>query len=133
MTDTSSSLLIRRTSLDDVPLLTAWTSEDPVAWIDGTRLTDELATSNYRPEWSWIAEQDGRPVGRALWWGNADADRPATLDCLTTSPGAHMPEDVGIALVRAGLDAFTAGAPLEFNVDVSPTWADDPAAIEAVR
>jgi RimJ/RimL family protein N-acetyltransferase len=133
MTDTDSSLLIRRCRRGDVPLLTAWTSADPVAWVEGQALTDELATGNYRPEWSWIAEQHGQPVGRALWWGRAGMDMPATLDCLTVSPVISAPEDVGTALVRAGLDAFSSRSDLEFNVDVAVSWASDPDAVEAVR
>ncbi|GAA1493466.1 GNAT family N-acetyltransferase [Curtobacterium herbarum] len=128
----TSTLHVRRAGRDDVPALTDWTSDDPVAWIGADRLTAELATGNYRPEWCWVAERAGRLVGRALWWGRSDADRPATLDCLTT--GAHGPEAVAIgsALVRAGLDAF-GDAPVEFNVDVSPNWTSDPAAVEAAR
>jgi ribosomal protein S18 acetylase RimI-like enzyme len=133
MTDSSPQLQIRRATPDDVPVLTRWTSDDPVAWIDAERLTEELRTGNYRPEWSWIAERAGQPVGRALWWGRPDNDRPATLDCLSTSARGAAAVDVGAALVRAGLDAFGAGAPLEYNVDVAPTWTDDPAAVEAVR
>jgi ribosomal protein S18 acetylase RimI-like enzyme len=133
MTDADSPLIVRRGRSDDVPLLTAWASPDPVAWVDRQRLTDEIATGSYRPEWSWIAEQDGHPVGRALWWGATGADTPSTLDCLSVSPGVSEPEDIGAALVRAGLDALGSGASLEFNVDVDVAWASDPAAVEAVR
>jgi ribosomal protein S18 acetylase RimI-like enzyme len=72
-------------------------------------------------------------VARALWWGGSDATRPATLDCLTTIVGLDAPERVGAALIRAGLDTFGPGPSLQFNVDVSPAWAADPAAVEAVR
>jgi RimJ/RimL family protein N-acetyltransferase len=133
MTDTNSSVLIRRCSPDDVPLLTEWTSAEPVAWVDRQQLTEELATGNYRPEWTWIAEQDGRLVGRALWWGATDADAPATLDCLTVSPGTTGPADVGAALIQVGLAAFPDRAGLEFNVDVTVAWETNPAAVEAVN
>ena len=132
MTDIASSVLVRRGTPGDIPLLTAWTNADPVAWVDGPRFTDELATGNYRPEWSWIAEQDGRLVGRALWWGPTDADAPATLDCLTVSPDSSSPAEVGAALVQAGLAAFPDRAGLEFNVDVREGWEADPAVVEAV-
>jgi len=133
MTDASVSPLIRRAGPDDISLLTSWTSHDPVEWVNGTRLREELASRNYRPEWSWIAEQDGHPVARALWWGKEDASSPATLDCLSISTGAHPTVEVGAALIRAGLEAFGQGAALEYNVDVSPSWADDPAVVDAVR
>ena len=133
MTDTAPPVLVRRGQPGDVPLLTAWTSADPVAWIDEHALTAELATGCYRPEWSWIAEQGGHPVGRALWWGRTDADAPVNLDCLTVSPGASSAEEVGAALVRAGLEAFSSRRDLEFTVDVAESWTSDPAAVEAVR
>jgi ribosomal protein S18 acetylase RimI-like enzyme len=133
MTDTSAPVSIRRATPDDLPLLLAWTSDGPVAWIDAARLSAEWPTRAFRPEWSWIAEQDGRVIGRALWWGAADADRPFTLDCLTTSSSDHLPERIGGALIRAGLDAFGPGSALEFNVDVDPDWASDPEAVDAVR
>jgi len=129
----TATLHVRRAGRDGVPELTDWTSDDPVARIGADRLTAEFATGNYRPEWSWVAEQAGRPVGRALWWGRSDADRPATLDCLTTSARGSEAVAIGTALVRAGLDAFGDGAPLEFNVDLSPDWTSDPAAVAAAR
>lgn len=133
MINTTPPTQVRRATSDDVPLLTDWTSVEPVAWIDADRLTEELGTGNYRPEWSWIAEQAGQPVGRALWWGRTGAERPATLDCLTTTARGPAAAEIGAALVRAGLDAFGAGTPLEYNVDVAPIWTGDPAAVEAVR
>ncbi len=116
-----------------MPALSAWRSEGPVAWVDASRFAAELSTRSYRPEWSWIAEEGGRAVGRALWWGTPTADRPSTLDCLLTSGATGAAENVGAALIRAGRDAFGPGAALEFNVDVPPRWNDDPAAAAAVR
>ena len=132
MADTGCSVLIRRGTPEDIPLLTEWSSTEPVAWVGARRFTDELSTGNYRPEWSWIAEQDGRMVGRALWWGPTEADAPVPLDCLTISPDVSSPTDVGAALIRAGLSAFPDRADLEFNVDVPTGWEADPAAVEAV-
>ncbi|MFG6403102.1 GNAT family N-acetyltransferase [Microbacterium sp. P04] len=106
---------------------------EPVAWVAPAQLREEMATGNYRPEWSWIAERDGRMIGRALWWGREDAGRPATLDCLWVADPADHPEEVGAALVRAGLESFGPGPALEFKVDVDVDWPSDPAAVHAVR
>jgi ribosomal protein S18 acetylase RimI-like enzyme len=133
MTDTNASFTVRRAELDDVPALRAWASDEPVAWIDASRFAVELSSRNYRPEWSWIAEQDGRQIGRALWWGKSTEDRPFTLDCLLTSVAGGEAAKVGTALVRAGLESFGPGRALEFNVDVAPAWAEDPGAVEAVQ
>lgn len=133
MTTAGDTVHIRQATANDLPLLTSWTSDDSVAWVTGERLSAELATGNYRPEWSWIAEQDGHPIARALWWGPADSDRPVTLDCLSTVTGLRSPETVGASLIRAGLDAFGPGPALEFNVDVGPTQADSAGSHRALR
>lgn len=133
MTATSDTFRIRQATPSDIPQLTAWTSDEPVEWVEATRFSTELATGNYRAEWSWVAEQNGRPVARALWWGPADFARPVSLDCLTVSSGVPEREAIGAALIRAGLDAFGAGPSLEFNVDVSPGWAEDAATVAAVE
>jgi RimJ/RimL family protein N-acetyltransferase len=133
MTTTDSPFIIRPARPNDDTLRREWSGEEPVARIDSSRLRDEMATGNYRPEWTWIAEQGGEPIGRALWWGKATAERPATLDCLLVEDIADNPEDVGAALIRAGLESFGSGPALEFNVDVDADWMSDPAAVRALR
>ena len=134
MTNSSDRpILIRRVAASDTSLLSGWENTEPVAWVDDVRLRQEMNTRNYRPEWSWIAEREGAFVGRALWWGSDNAERAATLDCLLVSDETNEPEEVGAALIAAGLKAFAFGSSLEFNIDVASGWADDPAAVQAVR
>lgn len=133
MTKSSSPVLIRRVAPRDTSLLSGWENAEPVEYVDVLRLHQEMSTRNYRAEWSWIAERDGAIVGRALWWGSEDADRPATLDCLLVRGISDQPENIGAALIRAGLEAFGPGSALEFNVDVPSDWANDFAAVQAVQ
>lgn len=133
MTNTAGPLMIRRALPRDVPLLEAWRSNEAVAWVEVDRFREEMASRHYRLERSWIAERDGQPVGRALWWGRDDSDRPATLDCLLVADTVDAPEVVGAELISAGLTSFGPGAALEFNVDVAPDWPSDSAAVAAVR
>lgn len=133
MTKSSSPISIHRVAASDPSPLSGWVNDEPVEYVDDFRLHQEIGTRNYRAEWSWIAERDGNIVGRALWWGSEDADRPATLDCLLVRDTSDHPEDIGAALIRAGLDAFGPGSALEFNVDVPSDWANDFAAVQAVQ
>ncbi|MBC9225261.1 GNAT family N-acetyltransferase [Aeromicrobium sp. 636] len=133
MTDDVSALTVRPARHDDQPTLEAWSSREPVEWVDRARLSAELGTRNYRYEWSWIAERGDRPVGRALWWGSENAERPVTLDCLLVAESEPHPDRVGAALIRAGIADFGAGPELEFNVDVDVWWTQNPAAVEAVE
>ncbi|MEJ8672715.1 hypothetical protein WKI71_43390 [Streptomyces sp. MS1.AVA.1] len=59
--------------------------DEPVGWIDADRYLDELKQGMYRPEWTWIAEDDGRIVGRSLWWGRQDSAHPSPWTvCMST-------------------------------------------------
>jgi hypothetical protein len=119
---------------DDVSLI-GFTSHDPVSWVDATRLRDGLATASYRRDWTWLAEVDGRPVARAVWWGPAGAVHPLALHCLIVDSSIPHPELWAAALIRSAHRAFVAaGAVLEPDVviDVEPGWRDDPVAAAAV-
>ena len=119
------SLTVRPSTPADLPALEQWSCEEPVAWVDRARLREEMASGNYRHEWTWIAERAHRPVGRALWWGRPDASSPLTLDCLLVEPTEKHPEDIATALILAGRDAFDDAGELEFNVDVAVTDPTD--------
>ncbi|MEE6273189.1 GNAT family N-acetyltransferase [Georgenia wangjunii] len=133
MTDPGDARTFRSATPDDQLLLDEWTATEPVAWVNRSRLHDELATQNYRYEWSWLAERSGQPVGRALWWGSSTAERPVTLDCLLVAPTEERPENIGAGLIRAALNSFGPDAALEFNVDVAADWRTDAAAVRAVE
>ncbi len=73
---------------------------------------------------------DGLPVGRALWWGLADASTPSTLDDLLVEPAEQDRVAVAVGLLRAG--EATLGRLPEWIVDVAVDWHEDPAAVAAV-
>jgi ribosomal protein S18 acetylase RimI-like enzyme len=126
------TVAFRATTEDDREALLAFSTSEPVAWIGPDRYRAESGTDNYRPGWSWLAERDGRPVARALWWGGADAEVPSTLDDLLVAPDVPDGDRVAIAagLITAGTAAF--GARPEWIVDVAVDWHDDPEAVAAV-
>lgn len=125
------TVTFRASSPDVAEALLAFSTSDPVSWIGPDRYRQESGTRNYRPEWSFLAERDGRPIGRALWWGGSDAAKPSTLDDLIVDV-SDDDERVAVAagLIRAGAEAF--GALPEWVVDVAVDWHDDPRAVAAV-
>ncbi|OIH98045.1 MULTISPECIES: N-acetyltransferase [unclassified Curtobacterium] len=126
------TVAFRATTEDDREALLAFSTREPVAWTGADRYRAEAATRNHRPEWSWLAVRDGRPVARAVWWGGADAAAPSTLDDLLVSPDVADDERVAIAagLIAAGGSAF--GVLPEWIVDVAVDWHDDPEAVAAL-
>jgi len=128
------SVAFRPVDGDDLEALLAFSTDEPVAWIGADRYRAESATGNYRPEWSWLALRDGHPVGRALWWGGADATAPSTLDDLLIAPGSSDPDErreIAAGLIAAGAAAF--GSLPEWIVDVAVDWHTDDDAVAAVR
>ncbi|WP_327085414.1 GNAT family N-acetyltransferase [Nonomuraea sp. NBC_01738] len=121
----------RPTTPADLERVTAWTVREPVSWISAERYRAELAEGMYRPEWTWIAEDGDRVVGRALWWGRRDSEHPIALDCLDVDPAAGDRTAVAAGLISAGL----AGIPgtVEYAVKVAGGWRDDPVTLAAVE
>ncbi|WP_327010140.1 GNAT family N-acetyltransferase [Dactylosporangium sp. NBC_01737] len=117
----------------DIDRVAAVVVDEPVGWIGAERFRAELAQRMYRPEWTWIAEQEGRIVARALWWGLADGTHPVALDCLTVDPS--VPDRVALAaeVLAAGMSALGAPVAPQYNVSVTGGWRDDPATVAAVE
>ncbi|MFE9954076.1 GNAT family N-acetyltransferase [Micromonospora sp. NPDC005299] len=104
---------------------------EPVGWITADRYLAELAEDMYRPEWTWIAEHDGRVVGRALWWGPKGSTHPVALDCLDVDPAVGDRAAVAAELIRAALAGFP--EPVQYAIKVTGGWRDDPATSAAVE
>lgn len=90
-------------------------------------LDRNLALGTYRPGWMWLAEDDERLLGLAVWWGFADGEHPLALDGLFAH--CFVEDCVGLwtRLLDASLAARPAGAePPEYHVFLPTDWRDDP-------
>jgi len=121
----------RATAPTDLDCVTSWIVTEPVGWIPADRYLAELAEGMYRPEWTWIAEHDGRVVGRALWWGAKASLHPVALDCLDVDPAVGNRAAVAAELIRAALAGFP--EPVQYEIKVPGGWRDDPATAAAVE
>ncbi|MEV5444158.1 GNAT family N-acetyltransferase [Streptomyces sp. NPDC052644] len=109
----------------------AYPVDGPVAPLTAGRISEELAANRFRPEWVWLAEDDnGHVLGRALWWGRADSERPIALDCLQVRSTVADPVAVATGLLDAGHAAFDA-RPL-YNLSLPADWSSRPDLSEAV-
>ncbi len=121
----------RATAPADLDRVTSWIVTEPVGWIPADRYLAELAEDMYRPEWTWIAEHDGQVVGRALWWGPQGRPHPVALDCLDVDPAVGDRVAVAAELIRAALARFP--EPVQYTIEVTGGWRDDPATSAAVE
>ncbi|MFI9341715.1 GNAT family N-acetyltransferase [Streptomyces sp. NPDC052773] len=65
-------------------------------WADTDIFRERLASGEYRPEWTWLAEPEdgGEPYALAVWWGGPDDPLPAALDVLNVRD-PEEPEEPG--------------------------------------
>jgi RimJ/RimL family protein N-acetyltransferase len=89
---------------------------------------DFLATAaknHYRPEWTWVAERDGRVVARAAWWGAPDSEHPIALDWFDLA-GPHDRVAVGGELLRVAAEhVHTDGGGFpEYHLFLPADWHD---------
>ncbi|XVV07449.1 GNAT family N-acetyltransferase [Actinosynnema sp. CA-248983] len=98
------------------------------AWSDADAFRNRLTTREYRPEWTWIAEDGDDVHAVAVWWGSPDQDRPAALDTLHARGG----DRAGLAakLLSAAHESFGA---LEYHVLLPADWRDRPDAVAALE
>ncbi|MFD9355716.1 GNAT family N-acetyltransferase [Streptomyces sp. NPDC060031] len=128
-------MLFRSTTETDLDRVTAVTVDEPISWIPADRYLEELAEGMYRPEWTWIAEDGGRVVARALWWGQASSEHPVALDCLHVDPSVADRAAVAAGLITAGLRAFAeqgATKPPLYNATLPNGWREDPDVVAAL-
>lgn len=133
---TTGSMIIRPSTGADLGRLLACRAADPVGLVPPERYRTDLANRNYRPEWTWIAEQDGAIVARAIWWGPAASRYPQVLDCLHVSDS--VPHWAGLAadLLQAGHREFRdAGAPdpPRYELRLPNAWRASADVSQAVR
>ena len=105
-------MLFRSTTGADLDRVLACTVTEPISWIPADRYRAELADRQYRPEWTWIAEDSGQILARALWWGLPGSAHPRALDCVYVHDSVSDRIGLAAALLAAGHDALRAqGAP----------------------
>jgi len=123
---------ISHSDVDSVASVEAW---EPVGFIDSDRFRAEYAERQYRDEWTWIAEREGRIVARALWWGRPDSALPISLDCLWADTNEDDPAGRCAGLISTALAQLHADGLVQvpdYNLDLAPDWTDDAAAVAAV-
>ena len=127
-------MTIRRTLDSDLPRVLACRVTEPISNASEETFRRNLATGSYRPEWTWIAEEENRIVARAVWWGLPEADQPLELDCLYVDPAVSDPIDLCGRLVAQSVremqptvDGFT------YQLFLPVGWRSDEAVAAAVR
>ena len=133
-------MLIRPTTEADLDQILAWPVTEPAGVVPADRYREELDRGQYRPEWTWVAEDEGRVLARAVWWGFSDAAYPLVLDCVSADgslpAGGPVSGRAVLAarLIAAGQRALRRPGPSVapgFEINLPTGWRSDPAVAAA--
>ncbi|SEL19764.1 GNAT family N-acetyltransferase [Streptacidiphilus jiangxiensis] len=96
----------RPTTPADLDRVLPLVADDPACTMTADGYRARLATRQYRPERTWIAEResDGAPLAVAVWWAGPDDDLPRALDGVFVHPVVE-PAQERIALAAELLGA----------------------------
>lgn len=122
-----SGLRARRATPDDVDALVDFLDDAGLVALPRTQVREDFAARRMRPEWSWVLEEEGRLVGRALWWGSGDT-APSALDALDVLPEVAGPRAAAVEMLRGGhADFARLGVPLlpPYTVRLPANWRED--------
>ena len=124
----------RRATHADVEALVDFPRVPGVLGLPVEQVRADFGAGRMRPEWSWLTEEEGRLVGRALWWGGSGTV-PSALDTLDVLPEIDDPQSAASELVRGGLADFGVHReqqPPPYTVRLRADWRDDEEATRAV-
>lgn len=120
---------------EDVEQATTVVGREPVAFVGAQRYRAELGRGTFRPEWTWVAEESGRVVARAVWWGRPEGAQPLVLDCLWVAESVAERSNVAGRLLSAAHRSFQqqhGAVPEVFRMTLPNDWHGDSASRTAV-
>ena len=121
---------IRHATPSEMAQLAAFEVDDPVGAVQPDQFCEDAAAGRARPEWTWLAEDQGRIVGRAVWWGRSESERPLALDCLHLQSGIGDRAAVAASMLVQAHTAF--GVKPDYSLTLRNRQADDPGVSDAV-
>lgn len=123
--DPGGPVIHRTLAASDLDRIGALLPTDEVGvWADADLFRERLATGEYRPEWTWVAEEAGEPRAVAVWWGGPGDERPGALDTLN-AVASPARTDVVAGLLDAAHAAF-GGTPPDFHLLLPVDWRERP-------
>ncbi|GEC02891.1 N-acetyltransferase [Streptomyces spinoverrucosus] len=96
-------------------------------WASADAYREGLAKGEYRPEWTWVAEEAGELHAVALWWGNPGDARPGALDTLS-AVASDGRTDFAAGLLTAAHATFEGTLP-DFHILLPADWRERPDAV----
>jgi hypothetical protein len=107
------TVIFRSIGEADLPRVITLIAPDPASTLTADRFMARLASREYRPEWTWVAEDTASPspfCAAAVWWGEPRGSKAETLDGIFVreAPGqAGRRAAIATALLTAAHAVYT--------------------------
>ncbi|MFJ4189357.1 GNAT family N-acetyltransferase [Kitasatospora sp. NPDC089509] len=133
-------MITRPTTASELDRVLPLIAPDPGAALTADTYRSRLADGQYRPAWTWIAQEaaDGTPLALAVWWGDPADALPSALDGVfvhdSVRSAADRTELAAAVLTAAHADYAAAGADAapEYHLSLPGDWRDRPETVAAV-
>lgn len=120
----------------DLGRVLACTTDDPVGVIDPELLRRRFADGQYRPGLTWIAENRGQILARAVWWLPFGGAYPRALDCLLVDGSVSDRASLAVHLLGEAHEQFLDGGISvlpAYHVFLPTGWRDQPDVVAALQ
>ncbi|ONI71415.1 GNAT family N-acetyltransferase [Kribbella sp. ALI-6-A] len=121
---------IRTAVESDLDAIHTLIADQSVNTVTRERYDEFLGNGSYRHAWTWAAEEDGRIVALAVWWGMPQSEHPFSIDGLYYA-GDGDPVPVWAELIRHTLDSMP--EPPEYHVFLPSGWREQPEVVAALE
>ncbi|WP_395293031.1 GNAT family N-acetyltransferase [Kitasatospora hibisci] len=133
-------MIIRPTTPSDLDRVLPLIVPDPATGLTADTYRTRLAEGEYRPGWTWVAEDapGGSPLALAVWWGDPDGDLPDALDAVFVHDSVQSGTDrtdLAAQLLTAAHAAYAgagASAAPDYHLVLPGDWHDRPGTAAAV-
>jgi RimJ/RimL family protein N-acetyltransferase len=114
----------------------ACTTDEPVGVIDPELLRWRFANGQYLPDLTWIAEDRGRILARAVWWLPPGRAYPGALDCVLVDDSVPDRASLAVNVLAVAHEEFrNRGMSVlpAYHVFLPTGWRDRPDVVAALR
>jgi RimJ/RimL family protein N-acetyltransferase len=126
---------LRPSTEADLDRVLACTTGEPVGFLEAGLLRRRLADGQYRPGLTWIAEDGGQLLARAIWWLPPGGAYPQALDCLLVTDSvpdrARLAADL-LAVAHGAFQERGMGGLPSYHIFLPVGWRDQPEAVAAL-
>ncbi|MER5733696.1 GNAT family N-acetyltransferase [Streptomyces sp. NPDC002138] len=133
-------MIFRPTAASDLDRVLPLIVTDAAGGMTADMYATRLAAGEYRPDWTWVAEDapGGEPLALAVWWGDPQEALPGALDGVFVADAVRSADERTalaaelLATAHAAYAGAGASAAPEYHLSLPGDWRERPDTAGAV-